>query len=268
MITSSYGKRNFNIFRTPSALGTPTTLAFVGDWGTSKNALAVMRKISEKSLPNTGSEHVYVNGSEVAHETSSHRNLLRRNNYVVGDLRPHSELPQPPISAVIVVGDLSYANGHLSGWETWLSEMQPLFARTPILVAAGNHELECDQRSFLLFQAYEKYFRTPYHHQRPPAQIEPVPLGPRRLDCTHPSEFTEANYQGGNSYYSYRQGLVHLIVLNSYTDTTNGSMQYTWLEMEFETRIDRAVTPWLIVVFHAPFHTTFYGHNGETCFDI
>lgn len=171
--------------------------------------------------------------------------------------------PSPPVSAVVVVGDLSYANGRLPGWETWLETMEPLFSHTPLLVAPGNHEVECDQRSFLLFQAYEHYFRTPYHRDRSPAHIEPLPLGPKRLGCTHPKELEGAVYQGGNSYYSYRQGMVHLIVLNSYTDTTKGSMQYEWLETEFATRIRRHLTPWVIVVFHSPFHTTFHGHNGE-----
>lgn len=257
--TISSGKRTFF---TPSALGNPTSLAFVGDWGTTKNSLAVMQKLSEAIKPNTAFEHLNVDGAKVSTDAISPRNL-RVHDYRTKGLQPQSESQQPPISAVIVVGDLSYANGHLSGWETWLEAMHPLFAHIPILVAAGNHELECDQRKFLLFQAYENYFRTPYHHQRQPAHFEPVPLGPKRLECTHPSDFVGAVYQGGNSYYSFRQGLVHLIVLNSYIDTTKGSMQYQWLESELKTRINRAFTPWLIVVFHAPLHTTFHGHNSE-----
>ena len=163
----------------------------------------------------------------------------------------------PPLSAVIVAGDISYANSYLPSWESWLQDMEPLFSSTPLLVAAGNHEIECNRHNFQVFQAYESYFRNP--NRVAEAHVEPIPW--QVEDCTHPAEFM-TTYWYGNSFYSYRHGLLQIIVLNSYTNTTQGSAQYQWLKEELEMRVDRTITPWLLTVFHCPFHTTFRGHNG------
>jgi hypothetical protein len=56
--------------------------------------------------------------------------------------------------------------------------------------------------------------------------------------------------------------MVQVIVLNSYTDTKVGSVQYKWLERELQA-VDRTITPWLLVMFHCPLHTTFLGHDGK-----
>jgi acid phosphatase type 7 len=54
-----------------------------------------------------------------------------------------------------------------------------------------------------------------------------------------------------------------VIVLNSYTQSTPGSPQYEWLHNELQFRFDRAMTPWLLVVFHCPLYTLFEGHVNE-----
>lgn len=52
------------------------------------------------------------------------------------------------------------------------------------------------------------------------------------------------------------------IVLSSYSDTRRGSNQYNWLLNELK-HIDRRATPWLVVMMHTQFYTTFKGHNEE-----
>jgi Calcineurin-like phosphoesterase len=52
-------------------------------------------------------------------------------------------------------------------------------------------------------------------------------------------------------------------VLNSYSDCTEGSVQYEWLTTELRDRVNRQATPWLLVSFHAPLYTTFLGHVNE-----
>ena len=140
-----------------------------------------------------------------------------------------------------------------------MNKMEPLFSTVPLLVAPGNHEIECNRDNFQVFQAYEHYFRVP-NRQLP---VHRLPIPSQRSDCTHPAEF-QTVYEYGNSFYSYRHGMVHIIVLNSYTNTTRGSEQYHWLVTELvEANVDRRWTPWLMVVFHCPLHTTFRGHNGR-----
>jgi hypothetical protein len=212
-------------FTTPPLPSDSVRIALIADWGGSKEAIRTMNSILSRTKQHT------------------------------------AEITTPPISAVMIAGDITYANSHLPSWEAWLNDMEPLYSSTPLLVAAGNHEIECNRHNFHVFQAYESYFRVPNRMSANshPTHLEPIP---RQLqDCTHPAEFM-TKYWYGNSFYSYRHGLLQIIVLNSYTDTTRGSVQYEWLTQELETNFDRAVTPWLLVVMHCPFHTTFRGHNG------
>ena len=78
--------------------------------------------------------------------------------------------------------------------------------------------------------------------------------------CVSPTTF-QANYNFGNSFYSYRHGYVHVIVLNSYSPCTPGTTQYKWLRAELGDRVNRSITPWVMVVTHHPIYTTFYGHG-------
>jgi hypothetical protein len=54
------------------------------------------------------------------------RSLLRsgENRFCPGSTKRLLTPPQPPDLAVWVVGELSYANGHLPSWESWLTQMQ------------------------------------------------------------------------------------------------------------------------------------------------
>ena len=133
---------------------------------------------------------------------------------------------------------------------------EPLLKGTPIQVAAGNHEIECDNRTKDIFVPYESYFRNPNRIQTP--DMRPA----FNDDCTTPSAFA-GHYNYGNSFYSFKHGLAHVIVLNSYTDVSPDSVQYNWLESELSHRVNRRKTPWLLAMFHCPLHTTFLGHNGK-----
>jgi hypothetical protein len=130
-------------------------------------------------------------------------------------------------------------------------------------VAAGNHEIECDNVTNQIFVPYENWFRNP--NRVADADIRPVEEDYRKTlwkgSCSTPSEF-QGHYNYGNAFYSYQHGLVQIIVLSSYSDATVGSVQYEWLEQELQT-MDRKITPWLLVSFHAPLYTTFQGHVDE-----
>ncbi|KAG7372889.1 calcineurin-like phosphoesterase [Nitzschia inconspicua] len=200
-------------FTTPTTLGQPSTLAIVADWGQTTDSIHTMELIKNATI-------------RKSNETILQNISLRTKKPI------HNPPPLPVVSTLLVVGDLSYANGHLPSWETWLTSMQPLFQSTPLLVAAGNQELECDAHTYEIFRAYQHYFRTP-------------------------------NYHDPTDWRRFREGLAHVIVLNPYTPTNVGSVQYTWLQTVLQTEVDRTISPWLIVAFHCPFHTTFRGHNHE-----
>lgn len=209
-------------FKTPPLAGQPTAIALVGDLGQTVNSSRTMAQIWRARL--------------ALHQ---------------------------PISNLIIAGDMSYADSDPQRWVSWFDLMEPLLRIMPISVAAGNHEIECDNTTRDIFQQYENYFRNPNRV----ASASTRPVSEQYLDtlwhrsCSTPSSFL-GYYVYGNSFYSYQHGLSHIIVLNSYTFSTEGSPQYTWLARELQ-QVNRQQTPWLIVVFHSPLYTTFLGHIDE-----
>jgi hypothetical protein len=84
------------------------------------------------------------------------------------------------------------------------------------------------------FVAYQARFEMPY------------------ADCDAPSSL----------YYSFKSGPAHIIMLNSYMDFDKDSAQYTWFAQELK-RVDRSVTPWLMVNMHAPWYNSDVHHHDE-----
>ena len=173
----------------------------------------------------------------------------------------------PPISQLLIAGDLSYADSDPDRWTTFLELIEPLVRTLPLHVVAGNHEIECDTVTNELFVPYENWFRVPNRIQA--AMTEPITDEYKQTlwdhSCSAPSVF-QGVYNYGNSFYSYQHGLVYTIVLNSYSNCTKGSVQYEWLVSELEKYRNlnyRRATPWLLISFHAPLYTTFLGHVNE-----
>jgi Calcineurin-like phosphoesterase len=227
------GETRTYTFLTPPLPGSPTTLALVGDIGQTGNSVRTLLDIfaASKVPPNS--------------DNDAHSN-------------------PPPVSQILIAGDLSYADSDPARWTSWMDLVEPLVRSTPMHVAAGNHEIECDTQTNAIFVPYEHWFRNP--NRIAPAAMEPVTEEYKKTlwhhSCSAPSEF-QGVYNYGNSFYSYQHGLVHIVVLNSYSDCRTGSVQYQWLESELRKRVDRSKTPWLLVAFHAPLYTTFLGHVNE-----
>lgn len=162
-----------------------------------------------------------------------------------------------PATLVMIAGDLSYADSKQSRWDSWLELIEPLISQTPMVATAGNHEIECDSTTHLPFLAFENRFRSPN-------RVADAIIGPADesyFDSSSPSTFL-GSYDYGNAFYSFSYGLTCTIVLSSYSDTSVGSVQYQWLLGELK-KINRSKTPWLIVMMHTQFYTTFLGHNDE-----
>jgi len=208
---------------TPPLPGEPTSLALIGDLGQTDNSTKTMNHIFRDALNTT-----------------------------------------PPLSMMLCAGDMSYADGDPQRWPSWFALMEPLLRHMPLHVGAGNHEIECDNVTKNIFVQYEHYFRMP--NRIGPAETSPVTDEYRKTlwdgDCATPSAF-QGTYNYGNAFYSFQHGLVHIIVLSPYSDTSVGSIQYQWFEYQLRKVVDRSITPWVLVSFHTPFYTTFVGHNDE-----
>mmetsp|Transcript_38212 Transcript_38212/g.50334 ORF Transcript_38212/g.50334 Transcript_38212/m.50334 type:complete len:505 (-) Transcript_38212:297-1811(-) len=161
---------------------------------------------------------------------------------------------------VVHAGDLAYADCYQPRWDSYQELISPVSRKLPWMVIPGNHEIEYDSITNTTFVAYEARYRMP---QIKPAEFEgfqPVNLMDY-FNC-QPSEYP-GSYDFGNSFYSFDVGTVHFVMLNSYTKTKAGSKQYKWVQSDLK-KVDRQVTPWVIVIMHAPWYHSNIFHQNET----
>jgi hypothetical protein len=115
-------------------------------------------------------------------------------------------------------------------WDAWGEMVQPLFSTQAGMFLPGNHEPENPgNKDYANFLAFQSRFRMP----------------------SMASGATE-----GNLYYSFEVASAHFIFLNSYdTDYSTSSKQYKWLQQDL-SRINRGITPWVLVSLHAPWYNS------------
>ncbi|KAL4856311.1 Purple acid phosphatase 18 [Chlorella vulgaris] len=143
----------------------------------------------------------------------------------------HVEVTQP--ASIILTGDLSYADGYQPRWDAWGRMVAPFTSRQPWHYCVGNHEIELtDGREDFL--SYLTRFHFPYR------------------SCGSESKL----------YYSYEEAGAHIVMLGSYVAYDRASPQYAWLLRDLAA-VDRARTPWVVVVQHAPWYNSNYAHQGE-----
>ncbi|KAM3689492.1 hypothetical protein ACB098_09G051900 [Castanea mollissima] len=144
-------------------------------------------------------------------------------------------ISQSNYDMLLLPGDLAYADFLQSLWDSFGRLVEPLASKRPWMVTQGNHEVE----KFPLFHkepftAYNARWRMPF----------------------------EESGSTTNLYYSFDVAGVHVIMLGSYTDFDFESPQYKWLEADLR-KVDRKVTPWTVVIIHAPWYNSNTAHQGE-----
>lgn len=139
-----------------------------------------------------------------------------------------------PHDVVILAGDLSYADRYQPRWDSWGRLIQRLAATRPWMVVEGNHEIENVWGLEPEFKAYNARWRMPHNESKSPS----------------------------NLFYSFEVGGVHWLMLGSYADFGPDSDQYRWLQEDLAS-VDRARTPWLIAVLHAPWYNSNTAHQRE-----
>ncbi|XP_010271705.1 PREDICTED: purple acid phosphatase 22-like [Nelumbo nucifera] len=136
---------------------------------------------------------------------------------------------------LLLPGDLSYADTQQPLWDTFGRFVEPYASSRPWMVTEGNHEIEVVPIIHSqAFTAYNTRWRMPF----------------------------EESGSKSNLYYSFDVAGVHVVMLGSYTDFDAGSEQYKWLQSDL-AKVDRSVTPWIVVCLHAPWYNTNIAHQGE-----
>ncbi|CAM8965795.1 unnamed protein product [Rhodiola kirilowii] len=136
---------------------------------------------------------------------------------------------------LLLPGDLSYADCLQPLWDSFGRLVEPFASQRPWMVAVGNHDVE----------------KIPIVHSEPFTSY----------NARWHMPFEESN-SPSNVFYSFNVAGVHVIVLGSYTDFDHDSLQYKWLEADFNS-VDRSKTPWIIVLIHAPWYNSNEAHQGE-----
>jgi hypothetical protein len=136
-------------------------------------------------------------------------------------------------------------------WDSLYRLAQPVFSTIPLMSCAGNHELEP--------QGNGTTFLNPTAAGVPQSNIFTSYL------ARNPIPFQAS---GSNSplYYSVNAGPAHFVYINNYYPFWPGSDQYNFLVNDLAS-VNRTLTPWLIVSWHAPIYHTYTMHYGEMlCF--
>ena len=137
----------------------------------------------------------------------------------------------------------------------------PILDCRPWMVGPGNHEIEINNDGSM-FLAFEERYKMPYVK---PAELGAVTIPPGTDAAGNPyccSSVFQAEYNYGNSFYSFEVASAHVIYLNPYSTSNSTSPQYNWLVSDFAS-IDRTKTPWVVVVMHCPWYNSNKAHHDE-----
>uniref|UniRef100_A0A7N0ZU88 Purple acid phosphatase n=1 Tax=Kalanchoe fedtschenkoi TaxID=63787 RepID=A0A7N0ZU88_KALFE len=146
-----------------------------------------------------------------------------------------SQVSKSDYDVFLLPGDLSYADTTQPLWDSFGRLVEPYASQRPWMVTQGNHEVES----------------IPILH----------PRGFKAYNARWPMPYGESG-STSNLYYSFDVVGAHIIMLGSYAKFDAKSDQYKWLQADL-AKVDRSVTPWLIVLLHAPWYNTNVAHKGE-----
>jgi len=139
------------------------------------------------------------------------------------------ELSQYNYQAVFHIGDISYAVGHASQWDSFFDQIEPLATRVPWMVCPGNHEVD--------------HFNTF------------LPGGDSYGECGIPY-FARFQMPNGNlPWYSFESGPAHFVLMSTEHDFTLNSPQYKFIANDL-ANVDRKRTPWVIFSGHRPMYVS------------
>lgn len=135
-------------------------------------------------------------------------------------------LPQKP-EFTIHGGDIQYYDSGLETWASWFPVMQPMLSQGAFFPAIGNHESEKSEE----LAEYALRF------------------------------FGGAGFDGGETFYRFRNAGVHFFSLNTEENIGQGSAQATWLEAKLAEVSAEPGYRFSVVFFHRPLVTC--GDTGD-----
>uniref|UniRef100_A0A7N1A3F6 Purple acid phosphatase n=2 Tax=Kalanchoe fedtschenkoi TaxID=63787 RepID=A0A7N1A3F6_KALFE len=150
-------------------------------------------------------------------------------NYQPGSLNTTDQLIKDlkNIDIVFHIGDITYANGYISQWDQFTSQVEPIASTVPYMIASGNHERDWPNSG--------SFYDTPDSGG----------------ECGVPAEtmFYVPAENRAKFWYPTDYGMFHFCIADSEHDWREGSEQYKFIEQCLAS-VDRRKQPWLIFVAH------------------
>lgn len=150
-------------------------------------------------------------------------------NYQPGSLNTTDRLVEDldNINIVLHIGDLSYANGYLSEWDQFTSQIEPIASRVPYMVASGNHERDWPNTG--------SFYKNMDSGGECGVLAETMFYVPAK--------------DRAKFWYATDYGMFHFCIADSEHDWREGTDQYKFIE-ECLATADRQKQPWLIFIAH------------------
>jgi len=143
------------------------------------------------------------------------------------------------VDAVYHSGDISYANGYLSGWDFFLDMVSPITGRVPYLTTVGNHESDWPNTASI------PGYGSASGGECSVCALTLVPM-PAPATVNQP-------------WWSYDIGIIHFVGISTEHNFSIGSPQYRWLEKDLSLT-NRNITPWIVFSGHRPMYV-----DSEDC---
>ncbi|KAL5725840.1 putative inactive purple acid phosphatase 27 [Ranunculus cassubicifolius] len=167
------------------------------------------------------------------------------NNYQLGSLNTTKQIIQDlkNIDIVFHIGDICYANGYLSQWDQFTSQVYPITSTVPYMVASGNHERD--------WPGTGSFYGN-------------MDSGG---ECGVPAEimyYIPATNRA-KPWYSTDYGMFHFCIADTEHDWREGTEQYKFIEKCLAS-VDRQKQPWLVFLAHRVLgysSGSFYAEQGS-----
>ncbi|KAG2678544.1 hypothetical protein I3760_11G007800 [Carya illinoinensis] len=151
------------------------------------------------------------------------------NDYQPGALNTTDQLIKDlkNIDIVFHIGDITYANGYISQWDQFTSQVEPIASAVPYMIASGNHERDWpDTGSF-------------YENMDSGGECGVLAETMFYVPAENRAKF----------WYSTDYGMFHFCIADSEHDWREGTEQYKFIEHCLASA-DRRKQPWLIFAAH------------------
>ncbi|KAJ0900295.1 putative phosphodiesterase I [Helianthus annuus] len=151
------------------------------------------------------------------------------NNFQPGSLNTTKQLidDMENIDIVFHIGDICYANGYLSQWDQFTSQIEPIASVVPYMIASGNHERDWPNSGSF------------YENNDSGGECGVVAQTMFQVPTVNKDKF----------WYSTDYGMFRFCIADSEHDWREGTEQYNFIEQCFAS-VDRQKQPWLIFIAH------------------